>query len=205
MAIRKATEVFHEWALNDRDKGMERGHFSAVKEMVDFLFTEMETQGSQFTAIDVGCGNGWVVRMLEKHELCLSAKGIDGAPAMIEKAKLTDPNGNYDLCQLPGYMPKDKFDVIHSMEFMYYLEDPISMLKEFNDNWVKQNGWVVIGVDHYQENEDSLSWPEQVGVSMTTLSQKQWLDAWQAAGFKNISCWQAGENSVTLVIAGQRV
>ena len=205
MAIRKATEVFHEWALNDKDKGMEKGHFSAVKEMLDFAFSKVETNELKFSAIDVGCGNGWVVRMLEQHNLCRSAQGIDGAPAMIEKAKLIDPKGNYELCTLPGYKPQDKFDIIHSMEFMYYLEDPLSMLKEFNDNWVAKDGWVVIGVDHYAEHEESLGWPEHVGVSMTTLNKEQWIQGWKDAGFTNISSWQAGEKSVTLVIAGQKI
>jgi trans-aconitate methyltransferase len=205
MAMKKATDVFHDWALNGRDKGMEKGHSSAVREMLDFVFDKSESRDDKYSAIDVGCGNGWVVRLFKRHNLCKSAEGIDGAKAMIEKAKQIDPAGNYNLCTLPGYVPGQKFDILHSMEFMYYLEDPISMLKEFYNDWVEENGWVVIGVDHYRENEDSLRWPEQVGVNMTTLSKQQWIDAWQNAGFTNISSWQAGEKSATLVIAGQRV
>ena len=37
MAIRKATEVFHDWALKGKDEGMEKGHSNAVSEMLDFV------------------------------------------------------------------------------------------------------------------------------------------------------------------------
>ena len=33
MSIRDATEVFSEWALRDRDKGMEIGHDKSVNEL----------------------------------------------------------------------------------------------------------------------------------------------------------------------------
>ena len=60
------------------------------------------------------------------------------------------------------------------MEFLYYLDDPEYMLKLFHDNWLEDGGWAVIGIDHYAENEDSLSWPEYVGVHMATRTTKEW-------------------------------
>ena len=206
MAVRKATDVFHDWALAGKDKGMEKGHSSAVGEMLNFIFQNAEKKQETFSAIDVGCGNGWVVRLLKDHPLCSYAEGIDGAEAMISKAKEIDGEGNYSVRQLPEYMPSKRYDIIHSMEFLYYLEDPKSMLKLFFDNWVAKDGWLVVGIDHYLEHEESLTWPEHVGVHMTTLSTQEWKDAWHDAGFTNISSWQAGEKSaVTLVIAGQKI
>lgn len=205
MAIRKATEVFHDWALENKDLGMQKGHSHAVGEMLKFIFNKIEECGKKFSAIDVGCGNGWVVRLLKEHPLCNFAEGIDGAPAMIEKAKIIDLGGNYSLCRLPEFKPPKKYDILHSMEFLYYLEDPKTMLKNFYQDWINAEGWAVIGIDHYQENEESLSWPKQVGVKMATLSTQQWLDAWKSAGFSNVSTWQAGEKTPgTLVIVGQK-
>ena len=205
MADRKATDVFHDWALAGKDLGMEKGHSSAVSEMLNFIFQEAEKTQKEFTSIDVGCGNGWVVRLLKEHPLCSFAEGIDGAKAMIEKAKEIDSEGNYSLRQLPEFSPSKRYDMIHSMEFLYYLEDPKSMLKLFFNDWISKDGWLVVGIDHYLEHQDSLSWPEQVGVHMTTLSTQEWLEAWSDAGFSNISSWQAGEKEqVTLVIVGQK-
>jgi hypothetical protein len=35
MQTRDATEVFSEWALRNRDEGMESGHANSVNEMLD--------------------------------------------------------------------------------------------------------------------------------------------------------------------------
>ena len=205
MGKRPATEVFHDWALIGKDEGMEKGHAAAVSEMLSFISQQVEISGKLFSAVDVGCGNGWVVRKLLANEQCEYAMGIDGAEAMIAKAKTIDRSANYILASLPGYQPSRKFDFIHSMEFLYYLDDPEHMLKLFHDNWLLAGGWAVIGIDHYAENEDSLSWPDYVGVHMATRTTEQWQQAWQDAGFINIRHWFAGaENGVTLVFVGQK-
>ena len=205
MEMRKATDVFHDWALAGKDSGMESGHSFAVSEMLDFIFKDAEEATQKFSAIDVGCGNGWVVRLLDNHDLCESAEGIDGAEAMIEKAKKIDPSGNYSISNLPEFKPNRKYDYLHSMEFLYYLDDPREMLRLFCDEWINHGGWAVIGIDHYLEHEESLGWPEHVGVKMTTLSTEQWIEAWKDAGFSNITHWQAGKKSPgTLVIAGKK-
>ena len=131
MEMRKATDVFHDWALAGKDSGMESGHSFAVSEMLDFIFKDAEEATEKFSAIDVGCGNGWVVRLLDNHDLCEFAEGIDGAEAMIEKAKKIDPSGNYSISNLPEFKPNRKYDYLHSMEFLYYLDDPREMLRLF--------------------------------------------------------------------------
>ena len=105
MGKRPATEVFHDWALIGKDEGMEKGHAAAVSEMLSFISQEVEISGKLFSAVDVGCGNGWVVRKLLANEQCEYAMGIDGAEAMIAKAKTIDENADYILASLPGYQP----------------------------------------------------------------------------------------------------
>ena len=184
---------------------MERGHAQSVAEMIDFISVKSEQRGSNFSAVDVGCGNGWVVRILADIQLCQQAIGIDGAKAMIEKAKSIDSENQYVFAGLPDYSPIEKFDYVHSMEFLYYLEEPEKMLQVFYDDWLKEGGWAVIGIDHYMENEDSLSWPEHVGVNMATRTINQWEGAWKKAGFNNVEHWIAGgKEGVTLVFVGQK-
>jgi len=205
MERRPATDVFHDWALRGKDEGMERGHAQSVAEMIDFISVKSEQRGTNFSAVDVGCGNGWVVRILADIQLCQQAIGIDGAKAMIEKAKSIDSENQYIFAGLPDYSPIEKFDYVHSMEFLYYLEEPEKMLQVFYDDWLKEGGWAVIGIDHYMENEDSLSWPEHVGVNMATRTINQWEVAWKKAGFNNVEHWIAGgKEGVTLVFVGQK-
>ena len=205
MAKRPATDVFHDWALIGKDEGMEKGHAASVSEMLEFIWQQVESTEQNFSAVDVGCGNGWVVRKLKSHGKCEYAMGIDGAEAMITKAKNIDGDTDYTQALLPDFQPERKFDFIHSMEFLYYLKEPENMLKIFHDYWLTDNGWAVIGIDHYTENEDSLSWPDYVGVHMSTRTTVQWQQAWRDAGFVNIKHWIAGgENGVTLVFVGQK-
>ena len=70
MERRPATEVFHDWALKGKDEGMEKGHAKSVGEMVEFIFEQVKDNENEFSSVDVGCGNGWVVRILSGHEKC---------------------------------------------------------------------------------------------------------------------------------------
>ena len=207
MSLRTAVEVFDDWAKLGKDTGMEKGHSAAVDEMLRFIFDKMDEEGKTFSAIDVGCGNGWVVRLFQENPSCEYALGIDGSNTMIEKARAIDSKGDYQIALLPGFNPGSKFDVVHSMEFLYYLQDPEILLKNIHDSWLKSGGWLVVGIDHYFENKESLSWPEHVGVFMNTKGEKEWVEMWKESGFNSIVSWRANANfgsSGTLVIAGRK-
>jgi trans-aconitate methyltransferase len=182
MSTRPATELFSEWAIRNKDEGMERGHAASVKAMLDLALPRV---GTPYSAVDVGCGNGWVCRVLESNDSCQRAVGVDGSEAMIEKAK-TLGDGEFHLALLPDWKPSTTFDFLHSMEFLYYLHDPAAMLKTIHDEWLNDAGVMVAGVDHYLENEDSHGWPEALNVHMTMLSEDQWEDAMVAAGFTDV-------------------
>ena len=197
-----AVELFSNWADIGKDEGMELGHSHSVEVMISAAIKRIN---NPFKSIDVGCGNGWAVRRLANLPECSFSCGVDGSESMIRKARLIDPEGKYFVGSLPNWTPQEKFDLVISMEFLYYLNDPESMLKTFYEKWLKDGGWAIIGIDHYAENEDSLSWPEYVGVNMATRTTEQWHRAWSDAGFVNIQQWIAGgENGVTLVFAGQK-
>ena len=207
MGLRTAVEVFDDWAIKGKDVGMEQGHSEAVKEMLSFVFDKMEEREKTFSAIDVGCGNGWVVRHFQENPLCEFAVGIDGSNTMIEKAHQIDPEGNYRIALLPDFMPDSQFDIVHSMEFLYYLQEPETLLKNIHDSWLKSDGWLIVGIDHYLENEDSLTWPEKVGVFMNTKSEDEWKTLWNECGFDSIISWKANvtsDSAGTLVIAGKK-
>ena len=80
------------------------------------------------------------------------------------------------------------------------------MISTIHDKWLEDGGVLVAGVDHYLEHEESLTWPEHVGVHMTTLSMQEWENAMKNAGFKDIQIHQvaAKEGFVgTLVMLGR--
>jgi len=203
MGTRSATDLFSEWAMKNKDEGMERGHAASVTEMLDMSLAQMK---APFSAIDVGCGNGWVCRALEQIEGCAKAVGVDGSEAMINKAR-TLGEGEFHLATLPGWKPTERFDLIHSMEFLYYLTDPTSMLKLLHDEWLNEGGVLVAGVDHYLENEDSHGWPSALNVHMTMMSEDEWGQAMESAGFVDVVMHRAAASDSfvgTLVMMGKK-
>ena len=62
---RLPTVVFGEWAELGRDEGMEKGHRQSVDELLSLALKGQK----QFSFIDAGCGNGWVVRQVAKLSL----------------------------------------------------------------------------------------------------------------------------------------
>ena len=75
--MKDAIEVFNRWAEINKDRGMEEGHrgrnlplykvaegeeINAVNEMLDYALKERDEINHDFTFLDLGCGNGWVVR-----------------------------------------------------------------------------------------------------------------------------------------------
>ena len=199
-----ATDVFSKWAETGKDEGMEKGHADSVNFMMDKL--EPKTQ-NPFSALDVGCGNGWVVRKFSAIETCQVAIGIDGAQKMIEKAYALDSLGQYFHADILEWNPMQTLSIIHSMEVLYYLENPLKVVNNIYTKWLEKGGTFIFGIDHYTENTPSLNWPAECGINMNTQPIKYWLNIMTLVGFKNIQHWQTGKKNKwmgTLVILGEK-
>ena len=181
------TTVFSEWAAIGRDERMAKGHEVAVKNMLDYALRGLDN----YSFIDAGCGNGWVVRLVKANKGCVVAAGVDGAQMMIEKALSIDPTGAYYHADLGNWAPNRKVDVVHSMEVVYYLYDPKGFIANVYKNWLKENGRLIVGLDFYKENTVSHSWPEDCGVSiMQLLPEATWIGFFKDAGFSNVQSWR---------------
>ena len=203
----KATDVFGEWAILGKDEGMEEGHASSVDEMLKFSLKERTLINQNFNFLDLGCGNGWVVRKVINNPLCEIAIGIDGAEQMISKAKSQGKEEHYIHADITTYQPSVKFDLVHSMEVMYYLKDPFSVIERTEDSWLNSGGRLIIGIDLYYENIDSHSWEEKVNIPMLMLKESEWVDMFKEAGFTEVESWRANkknDSSGTLVLTGKK-
>ena len=52
------------------------------------------------------------------------SEGVDGSTEMINKARSKDAIHKYSHGLLPDWKPERRFDLVHTMEFLYYLSDP---------------------------------------------------------------------------------
>ena len=205
--MKDAVAVFNEWAELDKDLGMEKGHADAVTEMLDFALKERHRININFTFLDLGCGNGWVVRKVIENPLCINASGIDGAPQMIANAIKRGDGEEYILANIDEHEPTQKYDLIHSMEVLYYLENPAAILKKIANSWLNDGGRLIVGIDLYHENSDSHSWEEKVGTRMLMFKETEWVNFFRQAGFNDVTSWRANQSkdwAGTLVLTGKK-
>ena len=196
--------VFSEWAQNGKDEGMEKHHRDSVMNMLDFACNGL----SEYSFIDAGCGNGWVVRHISKDAKCNNAIGVDGSSNMINKAKRLDDKNKYFCEDLLKWIPQSKVDIVLSMEVFYYFENPGLLIEHINNNWIKSGGRLIMGVDYYQENISSHSWQKDCGISIMKLhSEKEWKVFFENAGLKDVKSWRNGQDKDwggTLIVTGTK-
>jgi len=77
----KTTKVFDSWAKTGRAEEMEEGHGVTVGKFLGSISFD-----KQFSFLDIGCGNGWVVRKIAQLAKCKMAVGIDKSKNMIKRA-----------------------------------------------------------------------------------------------------------------------
>ena len=205
--LKDAIDIFGQWAEQGKDVGMEKGHASSVNEMLSFALEERLNVGKKFSFLDLGCGNGWVVRKVQEHDLCNKAIGIDGAYQMIDNAIKLGGQDDYILADINICIPPRRFDLIHSMEVLYYLKDPAEKVKNLYDDWLEEEGRLIVGIDHYFENLDSHSWEEKVGTTMLMLKEAEWIEIFNESGLSEVRSWRANSSKVwpgTLVLTGKK-
>ena len=184
MSYEDITRTFDEWARTGRDVGMEEGHGTAVRQVLDQLEI-----GSSERILDLGCGNGWATRLLAKAGAGTSAVGIDASEEMIKRAEELHSftiRARYERGRFEELDFKDEhFDRVFSMEALYYSPDLDKALAEIH-RVLKPGGSADVVINCFEEHELSHRWSELLGVDMNLLSEAQWGERFQSAGFTNV-------------------
>ena len=202
----KAISLFNRWVELGKDDGMEKNHTPSVNAMLELIPSKFTN--SNFDFLDIGCGNGWLVNKVSKLKNCSKSVGVDGAKKMIEKARLNDSKSHYiqlDLNSIQSF--NEKFDIIFSMEVVYYLDNPQSLINHVFDNLLNKGGIFIMGIDYYTENKKSLNWPQDLNVKMFQGSILEWKKIFINSGFENASTHQVCDNkdwAGTLVVLGTK-
>lgn len=202
--MNKNIMTFDEWAILGKDEGMERGHHKSVEHMFKMI---LEKNYKNYTALDLGCGNGWVVRKFKNYSLCDHAHGLDGANHMIKKAQKLDPKGTYFNENIESWNPIQKYDIIFSMETLYYFKKPEKIINKIYNDGLNEKGLFIMGIDHYAENFESLDWGTKFNLDITTLSITEWVGLFKQIGFNDVQFTQveSKENwKGTLIIKGTK-
>ncbi|MGY5150712.1 MAG: class I SAM-dependent methyltransferase [Candidatus Nitrosopumilus sp. bin_6a] len=175
----RVRKTFDEWAQNGRAELMEVEH---GKNVLKFLKTV--SFDSPFTFLDVGCGNGWIVRKIAKEKKCKKAVGIDKSKKMIiqAKKKIDSKKEEFFHTDIESIKYNGKFDFIFSMESLYYADSiEIALGKIYK--LLKPGGKFFCGTDFYTDNKATAKWSKIMKIQMHLHSKKEWKVLFQNAGF----------------------
>ena len=173
-------KTFDEWAINGRAELMEKEHGKNVSKFLDKISFD-----KPFTFLDVGCGNGWVVRKIASNPNCKKAVGIDKSKKMIQQSKKNKKNSNEEFLHIniESLKYKGKFDYIFSMESLYYADSIEVALKKIY-SLLKPGGEFFCGTDFYTDNKATAKWAEMMKLRMHLHSKKEWSELFKNAGFE---------------------
>ena len=173
-------KTFDEWAINGRAELMEKEHGKNVSKFLDKIVFD-----KPFTFLDVGCGNGWVVRKIASNPKCKKAVGIDKSKKMIQQSKKNKKNSAEEFLHtnVESLKYKGKFDYIFSMESLYYADSiEVALKKIFK--LLKPGGEFFCGTDFYTDNKATAKWSEMMKLKMHLHSKKEWRELFKNAGFE---------------------
>ena len=125
---------------------------------------------------------------------------------MIKKA-LNYKIGYFIKKDIEKYKFEKKFDIIFSMETLYYLNNIDKFIKNLYNNGVKSGGSIIIGIDHYKENISTLTWEKEYNLQTNTLSINEWYKKLSKYKFSKIKIYQYGQKKGwegTLILHAQK-
>ena len=176
----RVKKTFDEWALSGRSELMEKEHGKNVLKFLNGIsFNKL------FSFLDVGCGNGWVIRKISQLENCKKAIGIDKSKNMIKnaKSKSKSQKEEFVVTDLENWNHRGKFDYVFSMEAIYYSESVEDAVKKVF-KLLKKDGEFFCGTDFYKDNKATAGWSKMMNVNMHLLSKSQWRKIFNDAGFE---------------------
>jgi len=174
--VRKTFDV---WAQNGKAEEMETGHGKNVSKFLKTISFD-----TPFRFLDVGCGNGWVVRKIAEKDNCKKAIGIDKSKKMIiqSKKKIISNKEDFFHTDIESFEYRGKFDFIFSMESLYYADSiEIALMKIYK--LLKPGGQFFCGTDFYTDNKSTARWSKIMKIQMHHHSKKEWKNYFQKAGF----------------------
>ncbi len=172
--------LFDKWAEEDKDVGMQEGHQYAVSQALKKVKLP---QPLRF--LDIGCGNGWLVRKIASENNYDFGIGIDTSPEMIRKAQhlMIHDNIQFLSTDILQWNPPDRFNFLVSMEAFYYVV-PMERIMNRLPFLLEPQAVVLVGVDYYEENPGSADWQNHLSIKLDRRSKVKWRQLLENAGIK---------------------
>jgi SAM-dependent methyltransferase len=177
-------EEFNRWADAGRGEEMERDHWPITQPMLEWMNLRPTDN-----VLDIGCGAGWLSRILAKRVPEGRVVGMDISDEMIRLSRRNSvefPNlvfvvGGAD--EIPW--EANFFDKAISVESSYYWPDPGRGLREIC-RVLREGGSAWVLINYYRDNPHCHQWGAVLAVPTHLLSADEWAQLFREAGFAEV-------------------
>jgi len=178
-------EEFNRWAEAGLGEGMEEDHLPIVLPVLDAMGLAPDDN-----VIDVGCGAGWLARLLAERVPDGRVIGMDISDEMVRRARRNYVGVENAMFVIGAVdeIPWDAYFFNHaiSVESAYYWPDPARGLREiFRVLHEGGSAWILI--NYYRENLHSHHFAELFATPAHLLGADEWAALFRGAGFSDIA------------------
>jgi ubiquinone/menaquinone biosynthesis C-methylase UbiE len=176
---------FNRWADAGRGEGMEEEHLPITLPVLDLMQLAPDDN-----VLDVGCGGGWLTRLLAERVPQGRVVGIDIADEMVRRARKKYVDLENAMFVLGGAdeIPWDAnfFTRAISVESAYYWPDPARGLHEIY-RVLHEGGSAWVLINYYRDNPHCHQWAEQFAIPALLFSAEEWVGKFRDAGFADVA------------------
>ena len=163
---------------------MEQDHLPIVLPVLDRMGLSPEDN-----VLDVGCGAGWLARLLAEQLTEGRVVGVDISDEMIRRARRNNAdleNAMFVVGEAEE-IPWDAnfFNHAISVEAAYYWPDPAKALYEIH-RVLCEGGSAWLLINYYRDNVHTHQWGEILRVPTHLLSTAEWTALFTKAGFSEV-------------------
>lgn len=178
-------EEFNRWAEAGRGEGMEEDHLPITLPVLDWMQIAPDDN-----ILDVGCGAGWLVRLLAERVPEGRVVGMDVSDEMVRRARrnYTDLANAMFVVGGVDQIPWDAqfFTRAISVESSYYWPDPARGLAEIV-RVLREGGSAWVLINYYRDNPHCHQWTKQFAIPTHLLSGDEWAALFRDAGFTDVA------------------
>jgi ubiquinone/menaquinone biosynthesis C-methylase UbiE len=180
----KVRNLFNQWAEAGHGEEMEDHHLPITRPMLSLMDLKPDDR-----ILDVGCGSGWLCRLLARLVPEGRVVGVDVAPEMVRRggaAGREHANLNF-MESAADRIPcaNGSFSKVVSVESAYYWPDPAACIREMF-RVLEEGGSAWILINYYLENPHAHQWGPIIDLSTHLFSTDQWMDLYREAGFVDV-------------------
>jgi SAM-dependent methyltransferase len=176
---------FNLWAEAGRGEEMEEDHLPITLPALDLM-----QLSSDDNVLDVGCGAGWLERLLSERVPEGRVVGMDISDEMVRRARRNYVALENTMFIVGGVdeIPWDANFFSHaiSVESAYYWPDPAAGMHEIH-RVLREGGSAWLLINYYSDNPYCHQWAAQFATPAHLLSAEEWAALFHDAGFTDVA------------------